>query len=56
MKVKKSQILEEEHIREFISSIEFMNPGDVRDGFTLAMGFLSGCRIAELYDMKRGGK
>ena len=56
MRVKKSRILEEEHIREYITTIAFMNPVDVRDGFVLVMGFMSGCRIAELYDMKRGGK
>ena len=54
--MKKSRILEEHHIREFLSSIEFMNAADVRDAAVLIIGFMSGCRIAELYEMKRGGK
>ena len=35
--------------------IDPLIPADVRDGFATAMGFLSGCRVAELYEMKRGG-
>ena len=54
--MKKSRILEEHHIREFLSSIEFMNAADVRDAAVIIIGFMSGCRIAELYEMKRGGK
>ena len=55
-KKKKSRILEEESLRAFMAVIDPMIPADVRDGFATAMGFLSGCRIAELYDMKRGRK
>ena len=54
--MKKSRILEEHHIREFLSSISFMNAADVRDAAVIIIGFMSGCRIAELYEMKRGGK
>ena len=56
MRIKKSRILEEHHIREYLASISFMNAADVRDAAVIAIGFMSGCRIAELYDMKRGGK
>ena len=54
--MKKSRILEEHHIREFLSTISFMNAADVRDAAVIIIGFMSGCRIAELYDMNRGGK
>ena len=56
MRVKKSRILEEHHIREYLASISFLNAADVRDAAVIAIGFMSGCRIAELYNMKRGGK
>ena len=56
MRVKKSRILEEHHIREYLATISFMNAADVRDAAVIVIGFMSGCRIAELYDMNRGGK